>query len=219
VGKSGSWLLAIKEAAADSTTSQPASQHNCPSHSMACAQPPFHQSTHPVTHPPRQLLDLCRDGRQPLAVGVLHNGHHQADGRLQAGRAGRQERNTGQRKVRQSQLLAALGAHQTGPVDSTPPQLPALPPPQIKSLAARLQARSTYTTSPLPRLPPTHLHRDAAVHCVVLADELREPGGVHLGHLAQSQGRGLQRGGFRQAEGWGEGPAARKSHRTGMHLV
>ena len=33
-------------------------------------------------HPPRQLLDLCGDGGQALAVRVPHDGHHQARGRL-----------------------------------------------------------------------------------------------------------------------------------------
>lgn len=41
---------------------------------------------------------------------------------------------------------------------------------------------------------PTDLHGHGAVHSVVLADEVGEPAGVDLGHLAQGQGRGLQTG-------------------------
>lgn len=40
----------------------------------------------------------------------------------------------------------------------------------------------------------SHLHRNAAVHVVVLADVLWVPAGVDLGHLAQCQRGGLQAG-------------------------
>ena len=38
-----------------------------------------------AAHPPRQLLDLCRDGGQALEVRILHDRHHEARRGLQAG--------------------------------------------------------------------------------------------------------------------------------------
>ena len=150
---------------------------------LACAHPPIQPPTQPVTHPARQLLDLSSDGRQPLAVGVLHNGNHQADGGLRGRQAGRAGSNACQSQDSQTAAVAGSpcctpGGARSSTTPSQPCHLHLLNP----NLRLHCAAASTPPCPPHPATlpawppaPPAHLHRDAAVHCVVLADEFGEP--------------------------------------------
>ena len=196
----------------------------------------------PAPHPPRQLLDLARNGGQALHVCIPHNGHHQAQGRLRWGRgdatavnpgSGFSARHQAQGRLPwggephahactlrwltgmthacelvcipcQSEHPAMVRAHENSDSNRSPTQPPSptqLPtcttcPPAHLHHHLPLGSVASQTVSYQPnRFAAAHLHRHGAVHGVVLADEVGEPAGVHLGHLAQRQGRGLGGGG------------------------